>query len=85
MPKAAAALFTAVTQIVVFGPHLGHEELIRGGRRFVRILGLGIPNKKVCDFPDKEDFLTPEAAYTVINRVPASSKQGAWRLIVTEI
>jgi hypothetical protein len=48
-------------------------------------LGLGTPNKKVCDFPDKEDFSTPEAAYEVINRVPASGKQGAWRLIVTEI
>lgn len=38
-------------------------------------------NKKVCDFPDKEDFSTPEAAYAVINRVMASGEQSKWRQI----
>jgi hypothetical protein len=38
-------------------------------------------NKKVCDFPDKEDFSTPEAAYVVINRVMAGGHQGKWRQI----
>ncbi|MEE9370750.1 MAG: hypothetical protein V3W45_04685 [Sedimentisphaerales bacterium] len=38
-------------------------------------------NKRVCDFPDKEDFSTPETAYAVINRVMASGEQGKWRQI----
>ena len=38
-------------------------------------------NKRVSEFPDKEDFSTPEAAYAVINRVMASGEQGAWRRI----
>jgi hypothetical protein len=38
-------------------------------------------NKVVSDFPEKEDFSTPEAAYAVINRVMASGKQGAWQKI----
>ncbi|MCP4713197.1 MAG: hypothetical protein GY869_31590, partial [Planctomycetes bacterium] len=38
-------------------------------------------NKKVSEFPEKEDFSTPEAAYAAINRVMASGEQGAWRRI----
>ena len=38
-------------------------------------------NKRVCDFPDKEDFSTPETAYAVINRVMASGEQSKWRQI----
>ncbi len=38
-------------------------------------------NKKVCDFPEKEDFSTPEAAYAVIGRVLASGEQSTWRRI----
>ncbi|UCF16506.1 MAG: hypothetical protein JSW59_03420 [Phycisphaerales bacterium] len=35
----------------------------------------------MSDFPEREDFSTPEAAYAVINRVMASGNEGAWRRI----
>ena len=38
-------------------------------------------NRKVADFPEKEDFSTPEAAYAVINRVMANGDRGAMRRI----
>lgn len=38
-------------------------------------------DRKVSDFPEKEDFSTPEAAYAVINRVLASGEKGKWRQI----
>ena len=38
-------------------------------------------NKKVCDFPDKEDFSTPEAACATITRLRASGDQGFWRRV----
>lgn len=38
-------------------------------------------NKKVCDFPDREDFSTPEAAYATINQLYASGDQGFWRRV----
>ena len=38
-------------------------------------------NKKVCDFPEGEDFSTPEAAYATINRLSASGDQGFWRRV----
>jgi len=38
-------------------------------------------NKKVCDFPEKEDLSTPEAAYATINRLSASGDQEFWRRI----
>ena len=34
-------------------------------------------NRKVCDFPDRNDFSTPEAAYAAINRVIASGDQSS--------
>ncbi len=41
-------------------------------------------NKRVSDFPDKEDFSSPETAYAVINRVIASGEKGAWQRISTK-
>lgn len=38
-------------------------------------------NRKVCDFPEGEDFSTPEAAYATINRLSASGKQAFWRRV----
>jgi hypothetical protein len=37
-------------------------------------------NKKVLDFPEKEDFSTPEAAYATVNRLLAGGNQD-WRRI----
>jgi len=44
----------------------------------LRVYGVG---RRVCDFPEEEDFSTPEASYAVINRVLARGEQGAWRRI----
>jgi len=43
-------------------------------------------NKRVSDFPEKEDFSSPEAAYAVINRVVASGWAGGpvWQRISVE-
>ncbi|MBN2181459.1 MAG: hypothetical protein JW715_06065 [Sedimentisphaerales bacterium] len=38
-------------------------------------------NKKVTDFPEKDDFSTPESTYAVISRVMASGERGKWRQI----
>ena len=38
-------------------------------------------DKKVSDFPQEDDFSTPEAAYVVVNRVMASGEQSKWRRI----
>ncbi len=38
-------------------------------------------NRRVSDFPAKEDFSTPEATYTVINRALAEGNKGIWRRI----
>jgi hypothetical protein len=38
-------------------------------------------DRKVSDFPEREDFSTPEAAYAVINRVLAGGEKGKWRQI----
>ncbi|MHC4179781.1 MAG: hypothetical protein ACYSWU_19910, partial [Planctomycetota bacterium] len=38
-------------------------------------------NKKVSDFPDKEDLSTPEASYAAANRIAASGDRGSWRRI----
>lgn len=38
-------------------------------------------NKEVKDFPEKEDFSTPEAAYATINRLSASGDQAFWRRV----
>jgi len=46
----------------------------------LRVYGV---NRTVADFPVKEDFSTPEAAYAVINRVIASGDQASWRRIST--
>jgi hypothetical protein len=35
-------------------------------------------NKKVSDFPEEEDFSTPESAYAVINRIMADGEESAW-------
>ncbi len=35
-------------------------------------------NRSVADFPEKEDFSTPEAAYAAINRVSANGEDSAW-------
>jgi len=36
-------------------------------------------NRTVTDFPDVEDFSTPEAAYATFNRALARGDQGIWR------
>jgi len=41
-------------------------------------------NKRACDFPEKEDFSNPEAAYATINRLSASGDQGFWRRVSTK-
>ena len=38
-------------------------------------------DKRVSDFPETDDFTTPEAAYAVVNRVLASGEQSKWRQI----
>ncbi len=38
-------------------------------------------NKKVCDFPDREDFSSPEAAYVTINRLIASGDLEFWQRV----
>ncbi len=38
-------------------------------------------NRVVTDFPDVEDFSTPEAAYATIQRASARGDQGIWRRI----
>jgi len=38
-------------------------------------------NKRVRDFPEREDFTAPESAYAVVNRVMARGEEGAWRRI----
>ena len=35
-------------------------------------------HKKVCDFPDREDLSTPEAAYATIHRTYARQGNAAW-------
>jgi hypothetical protein len=35
-------------------------------------------NKKVADFPEREDMSTPEAAYATLNRLSASGEQSFW-------
>ena len=50
---------------------------------FVRVYQV---NKKVSDFPEKDDFSTPESAYAAINRVLASGRRGGpvWKRISVE-
>ena len=36
-------------------------------------------NRKVADFPDKEDMSTPEGAYATLNRLTASGERAFWR------
>jgi hypothetical protein len=50
---------------------------------FVRVYQV---NKKISDFPEKEDLSTPEAAYAVINRVMASGwiSGPAWQRVSVE-
>jgi hypothetical protein len=38
-------------------------------------------NRKVCDFPDMDDFSTPEAAYVAINRIRAGGDQSSQRRV----
>ena len=38
-------------------------------------------DRKIIDFPEKEDFSTPESAYAVINRVMANGERSKWRQI----
>ncbi len=46
---------------------------------FVRVYEV---NKKISDFPEKEDFSTPESAYAAINRVLAEWRSGpAWQRV----
>ncbi len=41
-------------------------------------------NRSVADFPKKEDFSTPEAAYTAINRVSAGGEDSDWIRVSTK-
>jgi len=41
-------------------------------------------NKKVCDFPEKEDFSTPEATCATISRLRARGDEGFWRRVSAE-
>lgn len=41
-------------------------------------------DKKVCDFPEGEDFSTPENAYATINRLSATGDQGFWRRVTVK-
>lgn len=45
------------------------------------LVGVYQVNKKVCDFPEKEDFSSPEAAYATINRLSASGDHEFWRRV----
>jgi hypothetical protein len=56
---------------VVFGASTKNNE-----SNLVRVYQV---NKKVLDFPAKEDLSTPEAAYATINRLSASGEQEFWR------
>lgn len=38
-------------------------------------------NKRVSQFPEKDDLSTPESAYVAINRVMAGGQEGKWREI----
>lgn len=38
-------------------------------------------DRKVTDFPERDDLSTPEAAYAVINRLMANGQQSKWRQI----
>jgi hypothetical protein len=58
---------------VVFGASAKNNE-----SSLVRVYQV---DKKVCDFPEKEDLSTPEAAYATINRLIASGDQGFWRRV----
>jgi len=57
---------------VVFGASAKNNE-----SNLVRVYQV---NKKVCDFPEKEDLSTPEAAYATMNRLSASGNQD-WRRV----
>lgn len=57
---------------VVFGASAKNNE-----SNLVRVYQV---NKKVCDFPEKEDLSTPEAAYATMNRLNASGNQD-WRRV----
>jgi hypothetical protein len=41
-------------------------------------------NRKVAEFPEKEDMSTPEAAYATLNRLSASGQQAPWRRLSAE-
>ena len=41
-------------------------------------------NKRVSDFPDKEDFSTPAFSYATINRLSASGEQEFWRRVTVK-
>ncbi|MHC1767483.1 MAG: hypothetical protein AB9869_24920 [Verrucomicrobiia bacterium] len=42
-------------------------------------VGVYTVNRRVAEFPDKEDMSTPEAAYATLNRLRATGDQAFWR------
>ncbi len=68
---------TVVMSLSVQAPSLGAGQ--PGGDS--DLLKVYEVNKRVTDFPDAEDFSTPEAAYALINRVMAHGEEAAWRRI----
>jgi hypothetical protein len=66
----AFVVLASVSQ-VVFGASAKNNE-----SNVVRVYQV---NKKVCDFPAKENLSTPEASYATINRLNASGAKEFWR------
>ena len=65
-------VLASVCQVAFGGPaESGQDDLVR----------VYEVNKKVSDFPEGEDFSTPEAAYAATNRLSASGDQGFWRKV----
>ena len=78
-PKSITCLICAVLVFIVIAiVKISAPETSAKSTHYLRVYKV---NKRVCDFPDKEDFSTPESAYAVINRVMARGEQGSWRRI----
>ena len=73
MVKVRSLLAAAALLAVCFAGARAAEEA--SGRAALRVYEVG---KRVKDFPKKQDFSTPEAAYATINRLQATGT-GNWR------
>ena len=75
-------LVTCMTLLMIAGasaPAFGAADPT--SERGPKLLQVYQVNKKVSDFPDKEDLSTPEAAYATFNRILASGEQEPWRCL----